>query len=160
MVGGDIYNRGIIILLTFGTERIFSGCDSWLLHLGFGAGKVGQILLTRDLVGNPDLLQHLSELIRKRLKSYKEWAYCARTPDKKIFMIYFEKGCPKSQVRGAKLNSRYRAEWYNPRNGTWTDAEQGRLNAINIGTIFLPELPSNEDWGLRLIYIESSENNK
>jgi hypothetical protein len=30
-------------------------------------------------------------------------------------MAYFEKGCPRSQVRGAKLNSTYRAEWFDPR---------------------------------------------
>ena len=92
--------------------------------------------------------------------SYEEWAYCARTPDKKIFMIYFERGCPKSQVRGAKLNSIYSAQWYNPRNGTWTDVGEGSLNANKIGTINLPELPNNEDWGLRLILVESNENNK
>jgi hypothetical protein len=66
-------------------------------------------------------------------------------------------GCPKSQVRGAKLNSLYRAEWYNPRNGTWTEAGTGKLNANNIGTIFLPKIPSNEDWDLRLMYIETGE---
>ena len=36
--------------------------------------------------------------------SFEGWAYAARTPDKENFLVYFEKGCPRSQVRGAKLN--------------------------------------------------------
>ena len=53
------------------------------------------------------------------IRCYEGWAYCARTPDKNIFLAYFEKGCPRSQIRGARLNSLYRAQWFDPRNGTW-----------------------------------------
>ena len=56
------------------------------------------------------------------IRGYEGWAYCARTPDKDIFLAYFEKGCPRSQIRGAKLNSTYRAQWFDPRTGTWQDA--------------------------------------
>ncbi len=132
----------------------------------FKWGSGAQMQYLRDFafsIGkNYQNLEPLADLVSPNkthdILSYEEWAYCARTPDKKIFMIYFERGCPKSQVRGAKLNSLYSAQWYNPRNGTWTDVGEGSLNANNIGTIFLPELPTNEDWGLRLIYIEP--NNK
>src|ERR1035438_10472998 len=55
------------------------------------------------------------------IRSYEGWAYCARTPDKNVFLAYFEKGCPRSQVRGARLNSVYRAEWFDPRKGAWQD---------------------------------------
>ena len=48
------------------------------------------------------------------IRSYEGWAYCARTPDKNIFLAYFEKGCPRSQLRGAKLNSLYRARVVRP----------------------------------------------
>lgn len=84
--------------------------------------------------------------------SYEGWAYCARTPDKNIFLAYFEKGCPQSEIRGAKLNSVYRAQWFNPRNGTWMDAGNGKLTASKIGVIRLPKLPEDLDWGLKLIY--------
>jgi hypothetical protein len=83
---------------------------------------------------------------------YEGWAYCARTDDKQIFLAYFEKGCPQSQIRGAKLNSLYRAQWFNPRNGTWLDAGNGKLVANKIGIIALPIFPSDADWGLRLVY--------
>ena len=86
------------------------------------------------------------------LLSYDGWAYCARTPDKDIFLAYFEKGCPKSQIRGAKLNSLYRAQWFNPRDGTWSDAGDGKVRASKIGIIALPDFPGDTDWGLKLVY--------
>lgn len=84
--------------------------------------------------------------------SYEGWAYCARTEDKQIFLAYFEKGCPTSQIRGARLNSVYRAQWFNPRNGIWLDADKGKLVSSKIGIIQLPDFPGDTDWGLRLIY--------
>jgi hypothetical protein len=87
------------------------------------------------------------------LLSYDGWAYCARTPDKEIFLAYFENGCPKAQLRGAKLNSFYRAEWFNPRDGTWSDVPNGgRLRSSKIGVIGLPDFPAATDWGLKLVY--------
>ncbi len=82
---------------------------------------------------------------------YQGWAYCARTDDKNIFMIYFERGCPQSQVRGARLNSIYHAQWFNPRDGTWKDI--GNVTANKIGIINLPPPPNEEDWGLKLVYV-------
>ena len=84
--------------------------------------------------------------------SYEGWAYCARTDDKQIFLAFFENGCPRSQIRGAKLNTVYRAQWFNPRDGTWTDAGNGKLVSSKIGIIRLPDFPDDKDWGLRLIY--------
>jgi hypothetical protein len=86
------------------------------------------------------------------LRAYEGWAYSARTPDRNIFLVYFEKGCRRSQIRGAKLNSIYRAQWYNPRDGTWQDAGGGTLRSSVIGIIMLPEFPADIDWGLRLTY--------
>jgi hypothetical protein len=84
--------------------------------------------------------------------SYEGWAYCTRTNDKNIFLAYFEKGCLKSQIRGARLNSKYKAQWFNPRDGKWIDAGNGNLSANKIGIIALPDFPDNQDWGLKLIY--------
>ncbi len=84
--------------------------------------------------------------------SYDGWAYCARTGDKKIFLIYFERGCPKSQIRGALLNSLYHARWFNPRDGSWSDAGNGRLVSSKIGIIRVPDFPGDTDWGLQLTY--------
>ncbi len=86
------------------------------------------------------------------LRAYEGWAYCARTRDKNLFLAYFEKGCPPSQVRGARLWSAYRAQWYDARTGQWQDAGKGVLHSSAIGIIQLPEFPSDADWGLRLMY--------
>ena len=83
---------------------------------------------------------------------YEGWAYCARTPDRKNFLIYFERGCPLSEVRGAELNSVYTAQWFNPRTGEWTNVDDGRVVSSKIGIIKLPHLPDDLDWGLKLVY--------
>jgi hypothetical protein len=86
------------------------------------------------------------------VKGYEGWAYAARTQDKNLFLAYFEKGCPKSLIRGAKLTGKYRAKWFDPRNGTWSDAGDGILKSNNIGEIPLRDFPSDEDWALSLTY--------
>jgi hypothetical protein len=45
-------------------------------------------------------------------------------------------------------------QWFNPRNGTWTEVGSGKLVASEIGVIKLPEQPEGIDWGLKLIYQE------
>ena len=84
------------------------------------------------------------------LHSFEGWAYGARTPDKRIFLAYFEKGCPRSQIRGALLSATYRAEWFDPRAGAWMDAGGGRVRSDVNGIIDLPDFPADNDWGLRL----------
>jgi hypothetical protein len=84
------------------------------------------------------------------VRSYEGWAYCARTPDKNVLLAYFEKGCPAGQIRGARLNAAYRAQWFDPRQGTWQDAGGGTLRSSRIGVIAVPKFPADTDWGLRL----------
>jgi hypothetical protein len=86
-------------------------------------------------------------------RGYEGWAFAARTPDRNIFLVYFEKGCqPRSQVRGARLNAMYRAQWFDPRNGSWRDVGSGTVRSSAIGIITLPNFPEDSDWGLRLTY--------
>ncbi len=84
-------------------------------------------------------------------KGFVGWAYCARTPDKTFFLVYFEKDCPNhSTIRGASPNTTYQAEWFDPRTGQWSKAGTGRLQANVWGWIELPNFPANDDWGLKL----------
>jgi hypothetical protein len=83
------------------------------------------------------------------LKSYEGWAYCARTPDKKIFLAYFEVGMPKAQIRGALLNADYRVLWFDPRNGSWKDA--GVVRSSTTGTLDVPDYPTKDDWALKFV---------
>jgi hypothetical protein len=103
----------------------------------------------QELVPDADLVSPNKD---HNVRAYEGWAYGARTPDKEIFLLYFEKGCPRSQVRGAKLLSNYRAEWFDPREGTWRDAGGGTLRSSQIGIITLPDFPGDIDWGMRLTY--------
>ena len=122
-----------------------SGSEMKYLHdFAFSIGKRYQELVPDANLVSPDK-DH-------ELLSYEGWAYAARTPDKNVFLVYFEKACPRSQIRGAKLNSWYRAQWFNPRDGTWSDVGNGRVRSDPIGIIQLPEFPGDIDWGLRLTY--------
>jgi hypothetical protein len=103
----------------------------------------------QDLVPDEDLVVPNKTHI---VKGYEGWAYAARTADKDIFLAYFEKGCPRSLVRGARVLSLYRARWFDPRNGTWTDLGDGQVKANAIGEIELPDSLSDLDWGLSLVY--------
>lgn len=86
------------------------------------------------------------------IRGYEGWAYCARTRDKEIFLAYFERGCPQSQIRGARTRSVYRGQWFNPRSGTWSDTGSGTVQSNQVGIIMLPAFPGDGDWGLRLTY--------
>jgi hypothetical protein len=83
---------------------------------------------------------------------YEGWAYAARTPDKKIFVACFEKACTRSQTRAALPLSSYRAQWSDPRVGTWRDAGNGNVESSSTGIIQLPDFPNDRDWGLHLEY--------
>lgn len=103
----------------------------------------------QELEPNADLVSPNKTAV---LRSYEGWAYAARTPDKNIFLAYFEKGCPRSRIRGARLNSTYRAQWYDPRDGSWQNVGDGTVRVSVIGIIMLPDFPADNDWGLRLAY--------
>ena len=83
---------------------------------------------------------------------YEGWAFSARTPDKKIFVVYFEKGCIRSQIRGALPHGNYQAQWFDPRAGTWRAVGNGTLQSNSTGILELPDFPGDADWGLRLEY--------
>ncbi|HXR05223.1 MAG TPA: DUF5060 domain-containing protein [Verrucomicrobiae bacterium] len=85
-------------------------------------------------------------------KGFTGWAYCARTPDKAFSLAYFEKDCQdQSLIRGASPHATYRAEWFDPRTGQWSKAGNGLLEANGWGWIHLPDFPSHDDWGLKLV---------
>ena len=87
-------------------------------------------------------------------EGYIGWAFCARTGNKNIFLLYFEKGCPKALLSGAIAGAKYQARWFDPRRGDWTDA--GVLTADSAGKISLPNFPDNSgvsqiDWAMKLM---------
>ena len=103
----------------------------------------------QDLIPDPDLISPDKSQI---IEGYEGWAYCAHTPDMNIVMAYFEKGNKASLIRGLRPSSTYRAQWFDPRAGTWSDAGNGWLQSSSTAVIALPPFPSETDFGLRLIY--------
>jgi hypothetical protein len=77
------------------------------------------------------------------------WAYCARTPQKDIFFLYFEADCASPALRGVLAERVYRAQWFDPRQGVWSAPQL--LRSDPICRIAMPPLPSSEDWGLKLV---------
>jgi len=49
----------------------------------------------QDIVPKNDLLEPNKSGTEN---DWMQWAYCARTPDKELFLIYFEKGCEQSDL--------------------------------------------------------------
>jgi hypothetical protein len=105
----------------------------------------------RDLVPSANLIKPNRS---GKPKSCVGWSYCARTEEKDLFVLYFEKDCPKANLSGAILRGKYKAVWFNPRTGDWENA--GVLSADSAGVIDLPYFPGNlsksrKDWALKLI---------
>lgn len=97
-----------------------------------------------------------------KTNDWVEWAYCARTAEKDLFLLYFEKGCRQATVSGALPNVKYKARWFNPRHGAWLYAGTGELTADASGKINLPKFPGNStksetDWGLKLSYLPKKD---
>jgi hypothetical protein len=89
-------------------------------------------------------------------KSYEGWAYAARTPDQGFMLAYFEKGAARAKLRGLKPEAGYLAAWFNPRNGEWSTIGMGPIKADNIGEMNLPPFPDDQDWGLRLVRVDTA----
>ena len=88
-------------------------------------------------------------------KSCLGWSYCARSADRKLFMLYFEKECPQATVTGATGGAKYAARWFAPSTGKWIDKKATTLTADAQGKITIPPFPgrtetSKADWALKL----------
>ncbi|MBV8828627.1 MAG: DUF4038 domain-containing protein [Acidobacteriaceae bacterium] len=127
--------------------------DAFNWHSGAEMQYLAKFILSlgkryADLVPDQFVVPSQTDVV----KGYDGWAYAARTQDQAMFLAYFEKGCPKSLIRGAKLMGNYHARWFNPRTGEWTEVAGGSLSSNNIGEIDLPAFPSDDDWALSLTY--------
>jgi hypothetical protein len=92
-------------------------------------------------------------------KDFVGWAYCARTDDQRLFLLYFEKDCLPATLAGASTGRRYEARWFNPRTGTWTDArtwETDSKGGLQIRAFPEGGTKSQLDWALKLVLVPSS----
>lgn len=123
-----------------------------------------------------DQMRHLKRFILARGAAYQElepadelvsprrtgkakgctgWAYCARSRQRDLFLLYFEKGCPRASLTGARAGAGYAGRWFNPRTGQWRRV-RGPLAADAKGKLALPKFPggretSGNDWAMELL---------
>ncbi len=82
--------------------------------------------------------------------SYYGWSYCARSPERDLFLLYFEQGGErKAIVRGALPAATYRPSWFDPREGMWQPPGDP-ITVQPSSLLHLPDRPDDRDWGLML----------
>lgn len=86
--------------------------------------------------------------------SYYGWSYCARTPERDLFMLYFENEAPlEAKLRGVVNGATYRPTFFDPRDGSWL--EPGETVTVSPSSVLtLPERPDGRDWGLLLELVD------
>lgn len=105
-----------------------------------------------------DLVPDAARVVPSRTgapESYTGWAYCARTGERDLLLLYFERGCPRAIVEGLPPGAQYEARWFDPRQGRWLEEGPGRPAADGAGALALPPFPdggetSTTDWALKL----------
>jgi hypothetical protein len=79
------------------------------------------------------------------------WAFLMRTDDKQLSKVYFQKRAAHPDLSGALPNTAYKAQWFDPRTGAWSNAGNGTLKSDSQGRIVLPAFPTaDDDWALSL----------
>jgi hypothetical protein len=82
--------------------------------------------------------------------SYYGWAYCARTPERDLFLLYFENEAPlEATLRGVRVGDAYRPRLFDPREGKWLESGEP-LTVPPSSVLALPPRPDNRDWGMML----------
>lgn len=152
-LGGYMYGADGVVKADIEPEAVIKMWDALqvesgnqLKHLRTFAFSIGKRY--RELVPKADLV---SPNKTHQIDDYEGWAYCARTDDKALFLIYFEKGAAKARLRGAAPESTYEAKWFDPRTGAWSNVGSGTLASDYLGLMRLPQVPSDNDWALRLV---------
>jgi hypothetical protein len=85
-------------------------------------------------------------------KSFTGWGFCAHTKERDLFLMYFEKDCPKNLEVRRLLNKRtYSVRWFDPRNGEWIDRSPEKITTDEMGRADLERFDSDLDWGMSLL---------
>jgi hypothetical protein len=81
------------------------------------------------------------------------WAYCMHTKSKELFVLYFEKECPKAKLNGTIPLTPYELHWFDTSSGSWVKTEI--VKSDQNGEIEMPDFPtgsnvSKQDWALKV----------
>ncbi|MDB4983444.1 MAG: hypothetical protein JWM82_4196, partial [Myxococcales bacterium] len=86
------------------------------------------------------------------------WAHMMRTADKKLALLYFERAALTQTISNMLPATSYKAQWFDPRTGQWSNAGSGTLVSDAGGKLVLPAYPNgaagapaSTDWALKLM---------
>jgi hypothetical protein len=89
--------------------------------------------------------------------SLEGWSHLMRTADKKLALAYFESKAPVQTIGNMLASTAYKAQWFDPRTGQWSNAGSGTITSDAAGKIVLPDYPTAAagaaaptDWALKL----------
>jgi hypothetical protein len=82
---------------------------------------------------------------------FRGWAFCARTDDQRVFLVYLEAGCRAATLRGALPGATYDALAMDPAAGKWSALGSGLATASAEGTMGLPGTAADADLAIRLV---------
>lgn len=85
------------------------------------------------------------------------WAYCMRSENKDLFLLYFEQGCQKPLLYETQRDVEYEFNWYDPETGEWIKTE--KVPANYRGFLQFPDFPegksiSNKDWAVKVKIVD------
>jgi hypothetical protein len=82
---------------------------------------------------------------------FRGWAFCARTDDQRVFLVYLEVGCRAATLRGALPGATYDALAMDPATGLWSALGSGLATVSAEGTMGLPGTAADADLAIRLV---------
>lgn len=151
-LAGFIYGAEGIWQSDIEPESLYPMWDSFKWRSG---GEIQHIKTFAEIKGQRyRALEPKAELVMPNKSgpdfSYYGWAYCARTPERDLFLVYFEKDAPlAANLRGAVPAGTYVPRWFDPRDGVWLAAGEP-ITVQPSSVLALPERPDERDWGLML----------
>jgi hypothetical protein len=91
------------------------------------------------------------------VNSLEGWSHMMRTADKKLALVYFEGKAPVQTIANMLAGTAYKAQWFDPRTGLWSNTGSGMLTSDAAGKVVLPDYPTGSggapastDWALKL----------
>ena len=86
-------------------------------------------------------------------KGFTGWSYCAHSPERDLFMFYFEQEHPGVfELRRLKTNRTYSMRWFDTIKGEWSDG--GKVKTDENGTVIMKMDDFAQDKGMSLVLDE------
>jgi hypothetical protein len=79
------------------------------------------------------------------------WSFLMRTADRRMFKGYFQRSAAPADISGALPDTTYKAQWFDPRTGAWSNMGTGTARSDSQGHIRIRPRPTpDDDWAFNL----------